>query len=161
MPTRWNQTFCPPGSRGLVNIMLNKAIPRIAATMLFCVTGCQDAAHLPKTQILGGGTEYKTSEEVRALFPEAKWLEFKQGDTDFMFCANVLPAYGNSRMEVQGWVFRHHSKVWENVLTVYLNGVVDVKLSVDPKTGLFSAKGSADNKFKDESVCTFDLRAGE
>lgn len=104
---------------------------------------------------------YKTREEVRALFPKAQWLETKQGETSFMFCANDLPAYGNSRMEIQGWVFRRHSKEWESVLTVRLNGVVDVKLSVDPKTGVFSAKGSADNKFKDESVCTFDLRAVE
>jgi hypothetical protein len=78
-----------------------------------------------------------------------------------MFCAYDLPAYGNSRMEIQGWVSRRHSKVWESLLTVRLNGVGDVKLSIDPKMGLFSAKGSADNKFKDESVCTFDLRAGE
>ena len=141
--------------------MLKKALLRIGATALFFVTGCQDAAPLPEAQVLGGGKVYKTREEVKALYPKAKWLETMQGETSFMFCANDLPAYGNSRMEVQGWVFRRHSKVWESVLSVLLNGVVDVKLLVDPKLGLFSAKGSADNKFKDESVCTFDLRAAE
>jgi hypothetical protein len=141
--------------------MLRELVLRIAATALFCVSSCQDATPLPDAQVFGGGNVYKTREEVRAQFPKARWLETKQGDTSFMFCANDLPAYGNSRMEVQGWVFTRHSKVWESVLTVQLNGVVDVKLSVDPKTGLFSAKGSADNKFKDEQICTFDLRAGE
>jgi hypothetical protein len=141
--------------------MLKKAIVQRAATALFCVTGCQDAAPLSEAPVLGGGKVYKTRDEVRALFPKGQWLETKQGETSFMFCADHLPAYGNSRMVVQGWAFRTYSKEWESVLTVRLNGVVDVQLSVDEKTGLFSAKGSADNKFKDKSVCTFDLRAGE
>jgi hypothetical protein len=141
--------------------MLKEVILQITAAAFFCVTSCEDCGPLPQAQVLAGGNVYKTREEVRALFPKAKWLEFKHGEASFLFCANDLPAYGNSRMEIQGWAFRSPTKVWESVLTVQLNGVVDVKLSVDPKTGLFSAKGSADNRFKDESVCTFDLRAGE
>ena len=141
--------------------MLKKATLRMVSTVIFCITGCQDTAHVPVAQVLGRGKACKTHGEVKALFPNAQWLEIEQGETSFMFCANDLPAYSNSSMVIQGWVYRSYSKDWENVLTVRLNGVVDVKLSVDPKTGLFSVKGSADNKFKDVSVCTFDLRAGE
>ncbi len=90
--------------------MDKKAILRIAFTGLFCVIGCQDAAHLPEAQVLGGGKVHKTREEVKALFPDAKWLELKQGEASFMFCANDLPAYGNFRMEVQGWVFRRRTQ---------------------------------------------------
>jgi hypothetical protein len=78
-----------------------------------------------------------------------------------MFCAIDLPAYGNSRMEIQAWAFRPNGKMWERMFTVRLNGVVDVMLSVNPKTGLFSAKGKADNEFKGKSVFTYDLTAGE
>jgi hypothetical protein len=141
--------------------MLNETLLRIGVTALLCVTICQNAAPLPQAQVLGGGKVYKTPEEIRVQYPKAKWLESKHGETSFLFCANDLPAYGNSRIEIQGWVFRTYSKMWESVLTVQLSGVVEVKLSIDPKTGLFLAKGNAENKFKDVSVCTFNLRAGE
>lgn len=139
--------------------MLKQAILRIGAIAFICVTGCQPAAPKPEERFFRGGKAYKTHEEMKAEFPKAQWLEAKQGETSFMFCANDLTAWGVSRMEIQGFVFRRYAKAWENVLTVRLIEVGDVKLSVDPKMGLFSAKGSADNKFKDKSVCTFDLRA--
>lgn len=143
--------------------MLKEIVLQSAAMALFCILSWHCSERFSDAQSLeeGGSKVHKTREEVRSLFPRAKWIEINQGEASFMFCANDLPAYGNSRMEIQGWVFRRHSKVWETVLTVRLDGVVDVTLSVDPKTRLFSAKGSADNKFKDQSVCTYDLRTAE
>ena len=79
----------------------------------------------------------------------------------FMFCANVLPSYGSSRIEIHGWIFRRHSDQWEEFLSLHTNGVGHVMLSLDEKTGLFSVKGGANNKFMDQAVCTFDLNATE
>ncbi len=140
--------------------MSNQVLSSVAVFALSCSIGCQKPASLSEGRPLGGGNVYQTRDEVRALCPNANWLETEHDEVSFIFCANDLPAYGNSRMEVRGWVFRPRTREWKNVLTVQLNGVVSVELSVDPKTGLFMAKGNANsNKFKDHTVCTLDLRA--
>lgn len=142
--------------------MFKEATLLIGAAALICAAGCQkNDPPKPAARTLEdtGDKVLKTREDVKALFPDAAWLEAKQGEASFMFCANDLPAYGSSKIEVHGWVFRRHSEQWEKVFTVRLNGVGGVKLSVDPKTGVFSATGSANNKFKDKPVFTFDLLA--
>ena len=103
----------------------------------------------------------KTAEDVKALFPDAEWLESQLPEARFMFCANYLPAFGSSKIDIHAWVFRRHSGQWENISLVRLNGVGKVVLSVDPKTRVFSVKGAANNKFLDQLVFTFDLRATE
>jgi len=130
---------------------------------LICAAGCQKTASMRMAQALGDaeGKVLKTHEDVKALFPDAEWLESQQAEARFMFCANYLPSYGSSKIDIHAWAFRRHSNQWESVFAVQLNGVGRVTLSIDPKTGLFSAKGSANNQFLDKSVFTFDLRATE
>lgn len=104
----------------------------------------------------------KTREDVRALFDTAgSWLEAKHGGAKFMFCANTLPAYGNSTIDIHAWVFRSRSKHWDKLFSIRTNGVGKLGFSVDPKTGGFSAKGAANNKFKNKTVFSFDLNATE
>jgi hypothetical protein len=150
--------------------VLNEITLLLVVTVLVCVTSCQKAAPQPEAQSLEqtghpwgdeGGKVFKTREDVKAQFPTADWLETQQGEAKFIFCSKDLPAFGNSRIVVHGWVFRSHSNQWESVLTIRLSGVGKVTLSVDPNSGLFSAKGSANNKFMGQSVCTFDLRTAE
>jgi hypothetical protein len=80
----------------------------------------------------------------------------------FMFCvADAGQLWGVQRIVIQGWMSSGDSKVWTHVLTVRLNNVSDVKLSVDPKTGVLSAKDIGRHYFdKDKPICTFDLSAG-
>jgi hypothetical protein len=142
--------------------MLKQATLLLATAALMCAASCQkNDRPMAEAQALrtGGGKVLKTRDDVQAMFPAAKWLETEQGERRFMFCANDLPALANGKMEIHGWVFRRHSDQWETVFTVLLNGVGAVTLSVDQETGLFSAKGRANNKFLDQSVFTFDLRA--
>jgi hypothetical protein len=157
--------------------MVKHVILLMGTVALICAAGCQNNdSPMPETQVrdssmniylyppLGegvGGKVLKTPEDVKDLFPDAIWLETQQGEARFMFCANDLPAYGSSRIDIHGWVFRRHSNQWERVFAVRLNGVGRVTISVDSDAGLFSAKGSANNKFLDKSVFTFDLRATE
>ena len=110
-----------------------------------------------------GGKVLKTRDEVKALCPGAdSWVETEYGGRTFMFCAKPAPSYGSSkRIDIHGWMFRLHSNEWEAFLSVRANGVGQVMLSVDPKSGLFSAKGSANNKFRNRAVFTFDLTATE
>jgi hypothetical protein len=141
--------------------MFNRTALLISAATFICVACCQNTVPVTEPAELGNteGKVVKASEDVKADFPDAEWLETKQDQVRFMFCANDLPSYGESRIEIRGWVYRSYSERWESVLVVQLTGVGKVTLSVDPNTRLFSAKGSANNKFLNESLCTFDLSA--
>ena len=109
-----------------------------------------------------GGRALKTREDVKASFDaNASWLEAKHGNTQFMFCENVVPSYGSSKIDFHGWVFRRHSNQWERLFLIRTNGVGGSGLSADPNTGIFSAKGTANNKFKNKTLFTFDLSATE
>jgi hypothetical protein len=143
--------------------MLKHTTLLMAAAALICAAGCQNDPPIPAPRAVeaGEGKMLKTRDDVKALFPDAEWLQVQLGEEKYMFCANELPSYGNSKIDIHGWVFRRHSGLWESVLTVQLTGVGGVKLMVDPKTCLFSVTGCANNKFLDQSVCTFDLRATE
>ena len=93
-----------------------------------------------------------------ALFPKrASWLESEYRGVKCMFCVNPIPAFGNGRDDVHGWVFRKYCQRWEKLLSVRLYCVGNVQLSLDPKTGIFSAKGGANNEFKGKAIFTFDL----
>jgi hypothetical protein len=111
---------------------------------------------LPREQ--APGKVLKTREDVRTLFPSAdSWLETQHGAADFIFCTNPLPSWGNSEIEIHGWVFRSYSKRWEKILFIRADGAGKVLLSIDPKTGLLTARGSVNNEFMNQIVCTFDL----
>jgi hypothetical protein len=142
--------------------MLGKVKLAFGALAILLVVGCRRSEQLPELTLEDhGGKVLKSREDVMAQFRSAVWLEAKHGENQFMFCANDLPSYGNSKIDVHGWIFRDYSEQWESVLMVRLTGVLNVTLSVDPKTGLFSAKGSANNKFMNQVLCTFDVTAAE
>ena len=63
-------------------------------------------------------------------------------------------------MVVHAWVFRTRPGEWQRVFAVQVNGAPKLKLSVDPKTGIFSAKGSVYSK-PEKELLTFDLNATE
>lgn len=144
--------------------MLEKALVFSVTTVLMWAVGC--GANTPKPISLtpeeNVSRVLKTREDVMALHDTASsWLEAKHGGAKFLFCEADLPAYGSSKIDIHGWVFRSHSEQWESLFSVRTNSVGELELSVDSHTGIFSAKGTANNKFKDHAVFTFDLNATE
>ncbi len=111
--------------------------------------------------------DLKTRDDVKALFykPDS-WLEAEFDGRKFIFCANSWIYCSCPKMAVHGWVFRtdngHPGKYdrWERVFAVRVNGAPKLKLSVDPKTGIFSVKGSVYSK-PEKALLTFDLSATE
>lgn len=149
--------------------MLKETSLFMGITALLFASGCGSYPSAPAQKETGENllrnsmrfaTGYKTREDVKALFPSAdSWLETEYGRANFMFCAIILPSWGSSRIDIHAWIFRRHTNQWEEFLSIRTNAVGDVVLSVDSKTGRFSAKGSANNKFANQEVCTFDLNA--
>lgn len=104
----------------------------------------------------------RTRDDLKALFRNAEsWLEAKQGETQFIFCQHVLPSFGCSKIDIHGWVFRSQAHRWERVFAIRINGAGQLRLSVDPNTGVLSATGTANNKLKGKTVFTFELSATE
>jgi hypothetical protein len=130
--------------------------------MIATAAGCQPEREQRATasqELEPIGDPVSDARIIKALFPNAHWLETQHAGLKFMFCANVLPAAGNSKIEIHGWVFRQHSGEWESILKVRLYYIGHVALSVDSKSGFFVVKGAANNEFLDQSVLMLDLRA--
>ena len=107
------------------------------------------------------GKLLKTRDEVKALYPKTDvWLETHYDGTDYMFSSYFLWNVGDPPMEIHGWVFPRGSNTWVKFYSVVLR-CGPVKLSVDPKTGVFEAKGAGNNEFKDKSVCAIGLAAAK
>ncbi len=134
----------------------------VAALALLAGCGAYQQTLDTPIAVEGKSEVAKSREDVKSLVDTTTpWLEVTFNDMEYMFCAKDLPAYGSSRIELHGWVFRKHSKQWERVFLVRTNGVGRLGLSVDSKNGVFSARGTANNKFKDKKVFDFDLDATE
>jgi hypothetical protein len=145
----------------ITTLMLPRLFLGIAtiATMAGCQREREPTATGDRGGELIGGPMSTARTSTKALFPNADWLETNYAGLEFMFCANDLPAYGNSTIEVHGWAYRQHSAQWESILKIRLMGLGRVALSVDSKSGAFVVKGTANNKFLDQSVLMLDLRA--
>ena len=145
----------------MMNILTNALL--ITLVMLHLV-GCganQQTQHsLAATE--RGNDVAKSREDVKRLVhTNEPWLETSFNNMHYMFVAEVLPAYGSSRIDLHGWVYRHHSGQWEKMFVVRTNGVGAIQLSVDQESGMLSAIGTANNKFLDKKVFEFDLNATE
>ena len=112
---------------------------------------------------MGGGKDAaKSREDVKRLVDTNEpWLETSFNNVQYMFVAEVLPAYGSSKIDLHGWVYRQHLQQWEKILVVRTNGVGAIQLSVDQESGMLSATGTANNKFLGKKVFEFDLNATE
>jgi hypothetical protein len=147
------------------------------ATILACVADCVNRTETSKhteTSIRAAAPSFaalvpeeekgrvlKTPEDVKALFfkPES-WLEAEYGGRKFIFCAKSLLYVTVPRLVVHAWVFQSKFDRWERVMAVEIIGAPQLKLSVDVKTGIFSAKGSRYSK-PEKELLTFDLNATE
>ena len=142
--------------------MLRLALRSLAVTTLICTTGCGTETE-KSVSTRPGEKEAQvltTRQDVKALFGTAhSWIETKHGDAEFIFCENILPTFGISRIDIHAWVFRRHSNQWESLFSIHTTGVGRMVFSIDADTGMFSATGAANNKFKNEAVFTFDLNA--
>jgi hypothetical protein len=137
-----------------------KLVMSVLAAVSSSVMGCQtstasDAAVDPE---IIESTVLKTREDVRVTFPVAKCPDYELDGARYMFCANDLPSDGCSIIEIRGWIFRDHSRLWKSVFMVQLNAVGGIEIFVDPKTQLFSANRNAINAFLNQPLRTFDLR---
>jgi len=102
----------------------------------------------------------RRSEDVKAFYGSSStWLDKELNGEKFLFCEKTLPSYGASRILVHGWVFRPRGNHWERFFQIHLNSVGEVKLAVDPATGSFNVIGTANNRFLDKKIFTFDLNA--
>ena len=114
-------------------------------------------SYLPQLE----GKLLKTRDDVKARYPKtAVWLETPYDGMDYMFSSYFLWSGGDPWMEIHGWVFPSGSNSWVKFYSVLLR-CGPVKLSVDPKTGVFEAKGGANNKFENKPVCTISLAAAK
>ena len=144
--------------------MIRQTSTLLTVATLF-LTGCS-AYHqqTSSTSIATDGENdvAKSREDVKRLVDTVDpWLETSFNNVPYLFVAKVLPTYGSSKIELHGWVFRQHSEQWERVFLVRTNGVGGIELSVDQESGIFSAKGTANNKFRNKKVFEFDLNATE
>jgi len=110
-----------------------------------------------------GGKVLVTPEDVKNIFPDkSKWMEHKRGEHKYLFCIINLTIVTAYKEEVRGWAYRESSKQWAPIFTARLQDTAGVDISVDPKTGIFTAKEGATNSgYKNRSVFSFDLEFGK
>ena len=143
--------------------MLRELTYLAAIAMAASIFGCQQKTQFADAQVLVNNkvNQDMTIQDIKSKYPASEWLETQFSDVKFTYCIVDIPAYGSSKTAIYGWVFRDKLNVWESLFNVHLNGVGKVNLSIDSKTGLFSAKGGANNKFLNKDVFVFDLNATE
>jgi len=88
-----------------------------------------------------------------------EWKEATFRGSKLLFCLIVLPSFGESYMDVLGWVWREAFQEWRPLLNVKTRNLGDAVWNIDSTTGIFSLKGDANNELKGVEVVRFDLRA--
>ena len=149
----------------MMNIqMVQKTNALLITLVTLHLAGC-DANQQTRNSLVatvGGNDVAKSREDVKRLVDTNEpWLETSLNNMHYMFVAEVLPAYGSSRIDLHGWVYRQRSERWEKMFVVRTNGVGAIRLSVDHESGILLATGTANNKFLGKKVFQFDLNATE
>lgn len=88
-----------------------------------------------------------------------EWKEATFRDNKLLFCLIVLPSFGESYMDVLGWVWRDAFQEWRPLLNVKTRNLGKAMWEIDSKAGIFSLRGDAYNHLNGVEVVRFDLRA--
>jgi hypothetical protein len=127
----------------------------VVAILLVITAGCNPPKPVTTQEPVGfGGVMFSTKEDMKQRYPNAEWYAI--GDK-YIFCANDLPSYGRSRIEICGWIYRKQSIQWESVVNVIVHDIGKVALIHDEHNDTISVDGRANNRYMNKSVLTLQL----
>jgi hypothetical protein len=102
----------------------------------------------------------KTVEEVKKSLPfPAAWVETEYLGRKLLFTLAEWPSDSASYIDIHGWAYNEQSREWRRFLKAGARHVGKARLAYDPRGGVISVVGVADNEFKGAEVLRFDLRA--
>jgi hypothetical protein len=111
---------------------------------------------------LGIGRSFRHMSDIKKIYPNAgEWVLHTFNGVKFVFCEDILPSYGVSRIDMHGWFYDLNGKAWKPLVTFSIRGVGGVGIIFNDERGTCSSRGTANNKFKDKDLAIIDLNATE
>jgi hypothetical protein len=102
----------------------------------------------------------KTIEEIKKRVPLlSAWVEAEYVGRKLFFTLTEVPSDSASHIEIHGWTYNEQFREWRRCLKVGIRHVGKARLVYDPRGGVISVAGTADNEFNGAEVLRFDLRA--
>lgn len=102
----------------------------------------------------------KTIEEIKKGFPPpSAWVDAEYTGRRLFFTLAEWPSESASYIDIQGWIYNEQSHEWRRFLKAGVRHVGKARLAYDPRGGVISVVGAADNEFNGAEVLRFDLRA--
>jgi len=86
------------------------------------------------------------------------WKETTFQERKLLFCVAVLPSFGESYIDIHGWIYREYLKAWQPFLLAKTHSLGKAEWEVDAKKGILSVRGAANNEVNGVEVLRFDLR---
>jgi hypothetical protein len=102
----------------------------------------------------------KTIGEIKQRVPLlSAWVEAEYLGRKLFFSLTEVPNDSASYIDIHGWVYSEQSREWRRFLKAGIRHIGKARLVYDPRGGVISVVGTADNEFNGAEVLRFDLRA--
>ena len=136
------------------------SIPILAAGTASTFSANEDASPAPLKSI-----EEVKNNLVKSYDPPAgiglasnDWKEATFQERKLLFCVAVLSSFGESYIDVHGWIYREYLKAWQPFLLAKTHSLGKAQWEIDSKKGILSVRGAANNEVNGVEVLRFDLR---
>jgi hypothetical protein len=99
-------------------------------------------------------------EEIQKRVPLlSAWVKAQYLGRKLFFTLTEVPSDSASYIDVHGWIYDEQFREWRRFLKVGIRHVGKARMIFDPRVGVFSVAGTADNEFNGAEVFRYDLRA--
>ena len=100
-----------------------------------------------------------TKAELREFLPIAKWKCFEHEGMKIAVGVYVLPSFGESYIDVYGYVYKQHFKEWRQSCIVKTRNAGRVEVLLDSKQGFVKVIGAANNRLKGKTIVMWNIAA--
>ena len=99
-----------------------------------------------------------TKAELREFLP-VKWKWFEHEGMKIAVGVYVLPSFGESYIDVYGYVDNKHFKQWRRSCIVKTRNAGRVEVLLDSKQGFVKVIGAANNRLKGKTIVMWNIAA--
>ncbi|MCH8046713.1 MAG: hypothetical protein IID44_23670 [Planctomycetes bacterium] len=100
-----------------------------------------------------------TKAELRESIPLAEWKWLEHDGMKIAVGVYVLPSFGESYIDVYGYVYNRHFKEWRQFCIAKTRNAGHVEVLLDPKQGFVKVIGAANNRLKGKTVVMWNIAA--